>query len=417
MQESSRNKPDRRSLPSKSDSQQHTANFATVASKPLRTVSMPTVAHTDLQTKTESTEQMVSSSATNVHSVQLSLHKSTREQAFSVTAASSRHAYECYGEAAVVTSCSNMDGLPDHSNSSKDNPDILQTSDCSEQSDDNVSENIGAIEKVLITTSVSENSCNAVDMNIATTVSSRIKCDLDDLSFNGKITGVFQNSQENVNCVVNVVEIKTESTEVNKIKAKPEVNLGIYQMNMSREEINERSPDIFLDDDDDDDTQENSATAYDNNAADLHNTSLQEDKACGVPIEKAEKALARKLQNQLASGIVPPPSVTYIEHDILSMLNLYNTNKDEYAYDANRSIGSDHLYSAKVTKMASDTEVMDLSFDKAVTMKNMGLLYNRTEFTDNIEIMYMKLSQRYVGRETDSTFVRWIPQQSAVRKT
>lgn len=271
-------------------------------------------------------------------------------------------------------------------------------------------------EKDIISCSLSENSCNAVDNNISASSIEPIKCGLDELSFNGKITGVFQNSQENVNCVDNVVEIPAEVVDETSNQSKHDVSLRILQMNTSREEINERSPDMFLDDDDD--TQDNVDLPANETDVQPLNTSATDEKDADMPYEKKEKLLAKKLRNQLASGVIPPPSVTYIEYDVATMLDMYNNNKDEYEFDPNQSFGSDHVYSAKESKMAADKDVMKLEYDEVITMKNMGLMYNRTEYTDSIEIMYMKLAQRYVGRETDSAFVQWVarPARMAVKK-
>lgn len=319
-----------------------------------------------------------------------------------------------------ITCRKEMEKFATNLNEIKNNLDLDNVSDfsiepSSEQSDDVVAECAKPIRKEIIISSMSDNSCNAVDNNIAANETGSNKCDMGDLSFNGKIVGGFQNSQENVNLVDNVVEIQTESMLI----VKPKVDLEMFRMNASREEINERSPDIFLDDDDGDDNLQNDYSSVLDNDVMLQNSSLNDEKESAIPLDKVEKTLAKKLQNQLASGIIPPPSVTFIEYDMTTLLNLYNENKREYALDLDRSINSDHMYSAKESTMTSDEEVKDMEFELAITKRNMGIMYNRTQYTDNIEIMYMKLAQRYVGRETDSSFVRKVcnHERNAIKKS
>ena len=124
----------------------------------------------------------------------------------------------------------------------------------------------------------------------------------------------------------------------------------------------------------------------------------------GNCIEKAEKAISRRIQS-LLSGILPPPSVTYIQHDIGNLLSMYKRNvtlmdsDNVNKKDMEKSDICDDLPLPMIPKVLENME-----WPQIERINAHGLHYNRTKYTEHIEMMYMKLVERNVGQETGSSF-------------
>lgn len=190
-------------------------------------------------------------------------------------------------------------------------------------------------------------------------------------------------------------------------------------METSREHINERSPDLFSDDDDaadddDDDDDELETEIYteknqqhstvDGNDSISSNKDDEKENVRDNCIEKAEKAISRRIQS-LLSGILPPPSVTYIQHDIANLLSMYKRNITLMDADIvnkteiEKSDICDEMPLPMVPKILENME-----WPQIERINAHGLHYNRTKYTEHIEMMYMKLVERNVGQETGSSF-------------
>lgn len=303
--------------------------------------------------------------------------------------------------------------------------------------------------------SLDEDSNNAVDNAI-----SNEQCKIGgsstpkDLSFNGKLKNIqLSTADANAN-ELNVMpnnsssscsnnenpsdshEEKDLSTSVINEKSNLELQL---QLETSREHINERSPDLFseigdfdateneaIQDDDivaaaaasavaattvDDDDDLGTDVSGINDSADLKtdDTTILTDKH----IEKTERALNKHIQS-LLSGIIPPPSVTFVQHDISNLLSMYKRNIT--LMDVPSAIACNN--NKKQTEDTSDgtntntnptipikpNELDNIEWPQIKRTNAYGLHYNRTKYTDNIEIMYMKLVERNVGQETASSF-------------
>lgn len=325
-----------------------------------------------------------------------------------------------------VTCKMDMEKMSANFDCMKDNSDLMNISQYSiEPSSDPAEQKVEKSRSDdILTLSLCENSSNAVDNNIA--AASDVVADpllVSDLSFNGKIDGVNKNRQEYSGSVGHAIEVQTEPEMHTKNNfVGPIVNLEIFQANTSREEMNERSPDIFRDDDEEDVDEsgnysaDNGGTSFVDESL-LHSTAIHDERA--LPIDKVEKTIARNLQN-LLSGVIPPPSVTILQHDINYLLTQYNANKHIMESYANQSVGSDHEYFTKESSfgsgtVASDEDVRGMDYKQAMTMKNYGLSYNRSQYTERIEMMYMKLAERNVGQETGSSYTYLYPVNSNKR--
>lgn len=204
-----------------------------------------------------------------------------------------------------------------------------------------------------------ENSCNAVDNKLSneTETISDLK---NELSFNGKI--------EKKNNFQNVI---TETTSI------------MY--------TNEKSPDMVFDDDDSSDDDE---------VVNDTETSLNKsNNANETEIDKMEKEILKRMQNSL-SGILPPPIVTIPQFDIETMLKLFNENKENY-FGAKK--GEEERISL-FTPNSCPAEIIKMAWPEVSTKRTLGVCYNRTIYTDDIETISLKFLDRFVGSETSSSF-------------
>lgn len=268
----------------------------------------------------------------------------------------------------------------------------------------------------LHTLSINENSNNAVDNAILDT-NQMPAMELTDLSFNGKL--------KPEPMIKETIKPETEhKKDLNISNASDKSSLELQlQLETSREHINERSPDLFSDDDDfDADNNDHCAAVNAVDPVDLVNASnaANETNADGdvndsvevknienneKNMEKIEKAMSKRIQAILC-GILPPPSVTYIQHDITNLLSMYKRNAalceptiQFNDNDNNRNENCDQLTIPLMPKVLDNVEWPQLKGVNAY-----GVHYNRTKYTDNIEMMFMKLVERNVGQETGSSF-------------
>lgn len=179
-------------------------------------------------------------------------------------------------------------------------------------------------------------------------------------------------------------------------------------METSREQINERSPDLFSDGDDfDTDTNHRHSTASVNESHDESATSLKDDDKEHQPknsIEKTDRSISKHVQ-RLLSGILPPPSVTLVQHDIVSLLSMYRRN--EVLMNIGINSESDHQPTAsndRSTVPLMPQVLENVEWPNIEKINAYGVHYNRTKYTENIEMMYMKLVERNVGQETSTSF-------------
>lgn len=203
-----------------------------------------------------------------------------------------------------------------------------------------------------------ENSCNAVDNKLSneTEAISDLK---NELSFNGKI--------EKKNNFQNVI---TETTSI------------MY--------TNEKSPDMMFEDDDSSD---------DEIVNDIETSLNKSNNANETEIDKMEKEILKRMQNSL-SGILPPPIVTIPQFDIKTMLKLFEENKEKY-FGAEK--GEEEITSL-FTPNSCPAEIIKMPWPEILTKRTLGVCYNRTIYTDDIETISLKFLDRFVGSETSSSF-------------
>lgn len=245
-----------------------------------------------------------------------------------------------------------------------------------------------------------------------------------DLSFNGKLKNLRASLNTNASINDSSTNDPKDLTTISSDKSNLELQL---QLETSREHINERSPDLFSEVDDFENATANdaltendiaaaggggtSALADDddadvsaiNDSADLNNDGTSAAFWSDKLIEKTERAVNKRIQT-LLSGIIPPPSITFVQHDISNLLSIYKRNitlmdlsRINVRYDNNESDDTD-----KVPMMPREIE--NVAWPKIRQANAYGVHYNRTKYTENIESMHMKLVERFVGQETASSF-------------
>lgn len=266
--------------------------------------------------------------------------------------------------------------------------------DDEQQSDESASDNTIIN---LPTLSVNENSSNAIDLTISRQAYAPELELIKDLSFNGK----FIQSESKIIKTNETSDNRLQASEIETLNTTERSNLEMQlQLETSREHINERSPDLFSDEEED---LKDAAVKAKNieHSISVASTSIsfEEKENQTDDIEKNEKKISKRLQG-LLSGILPPPSVTYVDHDITSILTLYNKNVALMDLDNKQNnIAVDDQNNSWMPK-----ELENIEWPHIERVNGHGLHYNRTKYTDNLEIMYMKLVERNVGQDTSSSF-------------
>lgn len=262
----------------------------------------------------------------------------------------------------------------------------------------------------ILTLSVNEDSCNAVDLPIFARKCDDVKRIMADLSFNGKISNeITQTSAIDDNgLMANTDKAVVQNVANTSCRSK----LDIFQLETSREIINEQSPDIFADDDDDDDTGIGTAYAFEMETDKEQSSYFADDSMTATNIaekevddvdmwNRKEKVTSRRLQNLLC-GILPPPSITFCQYDIATMLKLYKENSE--ILQMTDESGGDSVDSAYAKTDFIPDELDGAKWPDVQSASAYGVHYNRTKHSDNIEIMYMKLAERHISHETSSSF-------------
>ncbi|KAL4702008.1 hypothetical protein ACJJTC_010894 [Scirpophaga incertulas] len=207
-----------------------------------------------------------------------------------------------------------------------------------------------------------------------------------------------------------------------------------------------RSPDLFSDVDDD----------YDNNNEILQQAtfwSFQKD------FEAHHKKSVRKIENIL-QGVLPPPSVTILKTDVTQMLEKYYCFLPAFTSDQNvdnlesnsvtptKKVSFIHIptdigtvneaqkmendtvkssYSAKLNyitpidnskseselnsssdktvelKMCTQTEAINTAWPEVLKCKHHDVYYNNTKYSEQLESLYQRYIERFVGAETDTS--------------
>lgn len=273
------------------------------------------------------------------------------------------------------------------------NSDISDGSQCSIEPNSSVDADAGSSKPDLdFAQSVfsADNSCNAVDTMINTPPP---RCEATaggELSFGG---------------IIDSMSKAKADEQKQKQQREKEITMQLEQNKM---QANEQSPDLFeeSDDDEDDDDGDNATPLadVDDIKADQDETmnALLTDKR--AQILKSEKVILGQIQASL-SGLLPPPSVTILQYDILELLSMYKQNVGKMTIGGNaastiHTIGP----TSEFAPSHSDAETQQLQWPHCMDAKTHGIYYNRSLCSENIELLAMRYAERNIGAETSSTF-------------
>lgn len=228
---------------------------------------------------------------------------------------------------------------------------------------------------------MTENSCNAVDNLINTPNTGRLA--MGDLSFGGIIDSISKG-------------IKPKDEQQN-------LKLKLLENEKNQKYANEQSPDLFEDSDDGDDDETNHCTTVDH----MKTCAVEDDIAATTDINnkrlhilKSEKVILGQIQSSL-SGLLPPPSVTILQYDILELLSAYKQNEITSVFTSEiKTIGT----TSEFKPSHSEIETRHLEWPDSLDSKSHGILYNRSLYSENIEFLAMRFAERNIGAETSSTF-------------
>lgn len=255
---------------------------------------------------------------------------------------------------------------------------------------------------------VAENSCNAVDHQIANPQNAAAAVAAA-ASLSSSLTLCVQSQQRQITSFNGCLPRAPPMLEQQQLSLLAEVERRSACMQAN----NELSPDLFaeeLDDDDDDDNDDDAANTDDNDAdvfVERHETDAElPDKR--DHIHASEKRILNRIQTSL-SGVLPPPSVTILQYDILEMLSMYKQNIGRALSDPPAVLGCVDGSSSEFRPTHSVAELNALAWPECQDAKAHGLHYNRSEVTESIEVLCMRYAERNIGAETASTFTYTSP--------
>lgn len=119
----------------------------------------------------------------------------------------------------------------------------------------------------------------------------------------------------------------------------------------------------------------------------------------------AEQATQKRIQDML-SGVLPPPSVTIIEYDCNNMMSMLRKHYVETANSMDCTATGTVVDNNRMEMMPAKLETVD--WPQIREYNEFGLHYNRTKYSESIEMLYMRLAERNVGLETGSSFLSGI---------
>uniref|UniRef100_A0AAG5D586 Uncharacterized protein n=1 Tax=Anopheles atroparvus TaxID=41427 RepID=A0AAG5D586_ANOAO len=217
---------------------------------------------------------------------------------------------------------------------------------------------------------------------------------------------------------------------------------------------NEKSPDLFADDDnetDDANEERNSADTENDDPdedADVESLPRSNKRSSGFEADyldcavedvstksdTIERVFLKRLQSSL-SGVPPPPSLTYSNMDIGSMLALYHSNEEQWwnEYRRLKSTPKDAATLAVVGRegdcsrakplpecLSKPThltkELSAIGWPELMRYRAHGLHYNKSTVSEKMELLGLKYIERYIGAESSSSFNMALSPSSAKKR-
>lgn len=134
------------------------------------------------------------------------------------------------------------------------------------------------------------------------------------------------------------------------------------------------------------------------------NSDIVNDMDAVAGLLNAEQATQKRIQDML-SGVLPPPSVTIIEYDCNNMMLMFKKHYVEMDNSMNCTDGTEVVNNSTAVMPA---KLENVEWPQIRECNEFGLHYNRTKYSESIEMLYMRLAERNVGLETGSSFLSGI---------
>lgn len=164
--------------------------------------------------------------------------------------------------------------------------------------------------------------------------------------------------------------------------------------------IGEESPLLFSDIETDYDDYKSSQSSRDfskelktkNNSEYLNNNEQRNI------IHEIEKQLLQNMESSL-NEMSSLPNITPANIGIFDMLNLYKDNVKKFKfYEREETADSD---SNNIRNLDNSKK----TWPKSLFVNTCGIYYNRTLYSESIDNLYSKIVKRYIGSETNSSFI------------
>lgn len=122
-----------------------------------------------------------------------------------------------------------------------------------------------------------------------------------------------------------------------------------------------------------------------------------------------ESRLLKQMQRSL-SGVLPPPSVTTSKLTISEILERYHANNVENTSEKVERDESLFLPNASIE------EIQDASWPDALKIQGLGVCYNRSQTSEKIELTALDLIERFIGCETVSSYTTCVKSPQSTKK-
>lgn len=194
----------------------------------------------------------------------------------------------------------------------------------------------------------------------------------------------------------------------------------MYDINMIDESINVKesfcvnSPDLFADDDEEEEKITDDVINETDNIESWYKEQLN-SKEYRLLAER-ESRLIEKMTKSL-HGLSPPKSKVLADFSVNKLLEMYRSNEHKYGYNSGESSNPNNEVAKSCSFKYRNTlsEVKEMDFNQSYLADYHGIHYNRTKYSEELELTAMKHLNRYVGKETASCVTFRSPSKLATR--
>lgn len=249
-----------------------------------------------------------------------------------------------------------------------------------------------------------EDSCNAMDLNISCHQIANEDTNNIDLSFNGKISEITSSTEKN-ECEILLPEELLDTTKEDEDQEEKIRNESFELLKKEDSNkmllVNEKSPEIQAESDVYSESEEQPHVDEENYSVNttvnlsIENSDMGEEVSY-KSLQETDTFIMRNIQTSLTEQCAPP-SITTLPLSLSEMLAVYKQN----------------LSKEPITKIKSHShfipshalnEVMAMEWSELLKVKAHGITYNRSTDCEEIELMRLRFTDKFIRAETTSSY-------------